>query len=48
MVGILLAFVFHMMVTYFIANKAFNHVIDASGSSWLQEHMADMSERYVH
>lgn len=24
-----------------------NHVVDASSSSWLQEHMTDMSERLV-
>ena len=41
------AFMTHMIVTYSQNNKAFNHVIAASSSSWLQEHVADMSERYV-
>jgi len=36
----------HMFVTYSIENRAFNHIILASSSSWLQEHVTDMSERY--
>ena len=45
--GTAFAFMTHMIVTYSQNNKAFNHVIAASSSSWLQEHVADMSERYV-
>ena len=47
LVGTAFAFMTHMIVTYSQNNKAFNHVIAASSSSWLQEHVADMSERYV-
>ena len=45
--GTAFAFMTHIIVTYSQNNKAFNHVIAASSSSWLQEHVADMSERYV-
>ena len=41
-----MAFLFHLVVTYSMDNKAFNHIVAASTSSWLQEHVADMSERY--
>ncbi|XP_074642837.1 zinc transporter 6-A-like isoform X2 [Tubulanus polymorphus] len=46
--GTCLAFVAHLIITYSIKNRAFNHVIDASSSSWLQEHVADMSESLCH
>ena len=45
LVGTAVAFVFHLVVTYSMDNKAFNHIVSASSSSWLQEHVADMSER---
>ena len=45
MVGTVFAFTLHMFVAYSVNNRAMNHVIDASSSSWLQEHMTDMSER---
>ena len=45
LVGTVLAFILHMFVTYSIENRAFNHVVLASSSSWLQEHVTDMSER---
>lgn len=44
--GTMLALLFHLFVVYGVENTAFNHVIDASSSSWLQEHVSDMSERY--
>ena len=47
LVGTVFAFMLHMFVTYSIENRAFNHVILASSSSWLQEHVTDMSERSV-
>ncbi|CAG5127793.1 unnamed protein product [Candidula unifasciata] len=34
----------HLSVIYAVRNRAFSHVIDASSSSWLQEHVTDMSE----
>ena len=43
-VGTALAFTFQIIITYTVDNKAFNHVVAASSSSWLQEHMTDMSE----
>lgn len=33
----------HLLVIYSLKNDAFNHVIIASSSSWLQEHVADIS-----
>lgn len=41
------AFVVHLMITYANKNSAFEHVINASSSSWLQEHVSDLSERWV-
>ncbi|GAB1599797.1 zinc transporter 6-like isoform X2 [Argonauta hians] len=48
LVGTVLAFVVHMVVTYGVSNRAMNHVVAASSSSWLQEHMTDMSESLCH
>ena len=45
--GTSVGYLFHLVVTYNMDNKAFNHVIEASSSSWLQEHVTDMSERCV-
>lgn len=45
LIGTVFAFFLHMFVTYSINNKAINHTVDASSSSWLQEHVSDMSER---
>ena len=46
LMGTVLALLFHLFVVYGVENPAFIHVIDASSSSWLQEHVSDMSERY--
>ena len=46
LLGAVFAFTLHMMVSYSIQNRAMDHVMQASSSSWLQEHMTDMSERY--
>ena len=46
--GTSVGYLFHLVVTYNMDNKAFNHVIEASSSSWLQEHVTDMSERCGH
>ncbi|XP_060077095.1 zinc transporter 6-like [Ylistrum balloti] len=48
LVGTVFAFSLHMFVAYSVNNRAMNHVIDASSSSWLQEHMTDMSESLCH
>ena len=45
LVGLVLAFIIHMFLTYSVDNRALNHVMQASSSSWLQEHMTDISER---
>lgn len=45
LVGTVSAFMVHLVLTSCINNRAMNHVVDASTSSWLQEHMTDMSER---
>ena len=38
----ILTFIIHMFVIYFVRNQAFDHVIAASSSSWLQEHVSDI------
>ncbi|XP_077993972.1 zinc transporter 6-like [Glandiceps talaboti] len=43
LLGGIVGFVFHLIVTYAVHNRAFEHVILAASSSWLQEHFADMS-----
>ncbi|XP_019643881.1 PREDICTED: zinc transporter 6-like isoform X2 [Branchiostoma belcheri] len=43
LVGTAFGFAVHFVSTYFVSNKAFQHVSEASSSSWLQEHVADMS-----
>ncbi|KAK7502689.1 hypothetical protein BaRGS_00005939, partial [Batillaria attramentaria] len=44
LVGTVFGFVVHVVLTFCVTNRAMNHVVEASTSSWLQEHMADMSE----
>jgi zinc transporter 6 len=44
----ILTFIIHMFVIYFIRNQAFDHVIAASSSSWLQEHVSDMFQNVCH
>ena len=46
LVGTVFGLAVHLVLTFCINNRAMNHVVDASTSSWLQEHMADMSERW--
>ena len=41
-------FIMHMFVIYFVRNQAFDHVIAASSSSWLQEHVSDMLQSVCH
>eukprot|EP00058_Branchiostoma_floridae_P027956 XP_002613447.1 hypothetical protein BRAFLDRAFT_123924 [Branchiostoma floridae] len=43
LVGTAFGFAVHFVSTYFVTNKAFQHVSEASSSSWLQEHVADIS-----
>ena len=43
MLGTSAAMVFHMFVTYGVKNPAMRHAIDTAPSSWLQEHVADVS-----
>nr|CAD7200654.1 unnamed protein product [Timema douglasi] len=47
MVGAGLAFTCHLVVTYGLRNAALDHVIAASSSSWLQEHVSDISQTLV-
>lgn len=44
----ILTFIMHMFVIYFVRNQAFDHVIAASSSSWLQEHVSDMFQSVCH
>jgi len=44
----ILTFIIHMFVIYFVRNQAFDHVIAASSSSWLQEHVSDMFQSVCH
>ncbi|XP_041352829.1 zinc transporter 6-A-like [Gigantopelta aegis] len=48
LLGTLLACFVHLIVTFGVKNRAVNHVVEASSSSWLQEHMTDMSESLCH
>ncbi|CAF1012930.1 unnamed protein product [Adineta steineri] len=44
----ILTFIVHMFVIYFVRNQAFDHVIAASASSWLQEHVSDIFQNICH
>ncbi|CAF0867633.1 unnamed protein product [Rotaria sordida] len=44
----ILTYIIHMIVIYFVRNQAFDHVIAASSSSWLQEHVSDMFQSVCH
>ncbi|ESN92259.1 hypothetical protein HELRODRAFT_194308 [Helobdella robusta] len=48
LMGTVFALVFHLCIAYMVDNPAFNHVMDASSSSWLQEHVTDISESICH
>lgn len=48
LVGVMFAFFLHMFLVYSVDNKALNHVMRASSSSWLQEHTTDISESLCH
>ncbi|CAF1326425.1 unnamed protein product [Didymodactylos carnosus] len=43
-----ITFIVHFIVIYFVPNQAFDHVIAASSSSWLQEHVSDMCQNICH
>ncbi|CAF3374380.1 unnamed protein product [Rotaria sp. Silwood1] len=38
----------HLIVIYFVRNQSFDHVISASSSSWLQEHVSDIFQSLCH
>ncbi|XP_067009778.2 zinc transporter 6 isoform X1 [Anabrus simplex] len=44
LVGVGVAFVSHLVVIYGCNNTALAHVVAASSSSWLQEHVSDISQ----
>ncbi|CAF1112720.1 unnamed protein product [Rotaria magnacalcarata] len=44
----LITFVMHLVAVYFVPNPSFDHVIAASSSSWLQEHVSDMFQNICH
>lgn len=46
--GILLVFVCHLVIMYGIDNPPLAHVAAASSSSWLQEHVAEVSQTLCH
>ncbi|KAF6033458.1 SLC30A6 [Bugula neritina] len=46
--GAALAILVHSLIIYSSENLPFQHVIQACSSSWLQEHMADVSESLCH
>ncbi|XP_023238092.1 zinc transporter 6-like [Centruroides sculpturatus] len=46
--AIIVAFICHLIVTYGMNNRAINDTIGASSSSWLQEHVAEISQRYLY
>ena len=45
--AILAGFLFHMFLTLGIKNEPFDYVVKSSASSWLQEHVSDLSERFL-
>nr|AKN21629.1 slc30a-9 [Schmidtea mediterranea] len=44
----ILSLIIHLLITYNVENKALNKVIETSTSSWLQEHITDISEGVCH
>lgn len=46
--AVFIAFICHLIVTYGMNNRAFNDTIGASSSSWLQEHVAEISQSMCH
>ncbi|CAF2371190.1 unnamed protein product [Rotaria sp. Silwood2] len=40
--------IMHLIVIYFVRNQSFDHVISASSSSWLQEHVSDIFQSLCH
>lgn len=50
MPAIIIGFIMHMFVTLSAKNDSLDYVVKSSASSWLQEHMSDLSEsacRYI-
>ena len=45
--GAIVAISAHTFIIYSTENLSFQHVIQACSSSWLQEHVTDISEGYV-
>ena len=45
--GAIVAITAHTFIIYSTENLSFQHVIQACSSSWLQEHVTDISEGYV-
>ncbi|CAF0874754.1 unnamed protein product [Adineta steineri] len=43
-----ITFFMHLVVIYLVPNQPFDHVIAASSSSWLQEHVSDMFQNLCH
>jgi zinc transporter 6 len=44
----IITFLMHLIVIYFVPNQSFDHVIAASSSSWLQEHVSDIFQNLCH
>ena len=44
----LITFLMHLIVIYAVPNRSFDHVIAASSSSWLQEHVSDIFQSLCH
>jgi zinc transporter 6 len=44
----IITFFMHLIVIYFVPNQSFDHVIAASSSSWLQEHVSDIFQNLCH
>ncbi len=44
----IITFIMHLIVIYFVPNQSFDHVIAASSSSWLQEHVSDIFQSLCH
>ncbi len=45
--AVIIGFTLHVLVTLSARNESLDYVVKSSASSWLQEHMTDLSERFL-
>ncbi len=44
--AIIIGFSFHIITTLSARNESLDYVVKSSASTWLQEHITDLSETY--